>query len=57
MLIEVPHAISRTRTIADSKLNRFYFRIKGRHRAKVAMLLWPERSLYPPTLDSQSKDV
>ena len=36
MLIEVAHAISRTK--ADSKLKRFYFRIKGRHGAKVAIV-------------------
>ena len=36
MLIEVAHAISRTK--ADSKLKRFYFRIKGRHGAKVAVV-------------------
>ena len=36
MLIEVAHAISRTK--ADSKLKRFYFRIKSRHGAKVAIV-------------------
>lgn len=36
MLIEVAHAISRTK--ADSKLKRFYFRIKRRHGAKVAIV-------------------
>ena len=36
MLIEVAHAISRTK--ADSKLKRFYFRIKSRHGAKVAVV-------------------
>jgi ATP/ADP translocase len=36
MLIEVAHAISRTK--ADSKLKRFYFRIKIRHGAKVAVV-------------------
>jgi len=36
MLIEVAHAISRTK--ADSNLKRFYFRIKGRHGAKVAIV-------------------
>ena len=36
MLIKVAHAISRTK--ADSKLKRFYFRIKGRHGAKVAIV-------------------
>ncbi len=35
-LIEVAHAISRTK--ADSRLKRFYFRIKGRHGAKVAIV-------------------
>ena len=34
--IEVAHAISRTN--ADSKLKRFYFRIKSSHRAKVAIV-------------------
>jgi transposase len=41
MLIEVAHAITRTK--ADSKLKRFYLRIKGRHGAKVAIVLWPEK--------------
>lgn len=36
MLIEVAHAIARTK--ADSKLKRFYFRIKSRHGAKVAIV-------------------
>ena len=36
MLIEVAHAISRTK--ADSRLKRFYFRIKRRHGAKVAIV-------------------
>jgi transposase len=36
MLIEVAHAISRTK--ADSKLKRFYFRIKSMHGAKVAVV-------------------
>jgi transposase len=36
MLVEVAHAISRTK--ADSKLKRFYFRIKSRHGAKVAIV-------------------
>jgi len=36
MLIEVAHALSRTK--ADSKLKRFYFRIKMRHGAKVAVV-------------------
>lgn len=36
MLIEGAHAISRTK--ADSKLKRFYFRIKGRHGAKAAIV-------------------
>jgi len=36
MLIEVAHAISRTK--ADSKLKQFYFRIKSRHGAKVAVV-------------------
>jgi len=36
MLVEVAHAISRTK--ADSKLKRFYFRIKSRHGAKVAII-------------------
>ena len=36
MLIEVAHAISRTK--ADSKLKRSYFRIKSSHGAKVAIV-------------------
>lgn len=36
MLIVVAHAISRTK--ADSKLKRFYIRIKSRHGAKVAIV-------------------
>ncbi len=36
MLIEVAHAITRTK--ADSKLKRFYLRIKSRHGAKVAIV-------------------